>query len=157
MKNLNRILVLLGAFAGLYLAVLLIAFFRVFTEASDDISHWANFGDFLGGSTGPLFGLFSLFAILYTIGIQTKEVSRSSREQSTANSYSRMNAITALIAHYKEQEALASACAKRFQEQDPGPQAEAEAAGYRKRRRKLEYELERYYGELAGSQTVVGR
>lgn len=150
MRNLKTVLFSLGAFSVLYLAVLLILFFTRFTEKSDAVSDWAGFGDFLGGAAGPVFSLISLFAILYTIGLQTKEISRASLEQSRANSYSEMNAITMLITHYREQEFMAAECAKKFAGEPNGRQAYNEQVDYRNRRRALEGKLESHYSHLIG-------
>ncbi|MBN1839310.1 MAG: putative phage abortive infection protein [Campylobacterales bacterium] len=41
---------------------------------------WGTFGDFMGGTLNPIFALFSLVAILYTIKIQTEELELSREE-----------------------------------------------------------------------------
>jgi len=43
-------------------------------------SGWGTFGDFIGGTLNPLFALFSLFAIISTIRIQTEELELSREE-----------------------------------------------------------------------------
>ena len=150
MKNLKAVLILLGAFSAFYLAVLLFIFFRIFTDPSDSINDWAFFGDFLGGSTGPVFSLVSLFAILYTIGLQTKEMSRASDDQLRANYYSEINAIAVLIEYYKEQESKAADCANRFAGESLGQQAYNEQIDYQDRRRSLESKLEIHYNHIVG-------
>lgn len=150
MRTLKTVLFSLGAFSALYLGALLTLFFTRFTDQSDNVEDWARFGDFLGGASGPVFSLVSLFAILYTIGLQTKEISRASSEQSRANSHSEMNAITALITHYKEQESMAAECAERFAGETLGQQACKEQVEYRDRRRALERKLESHYSHLVG-------
>jgi len=156
MPNLKKVLLLLGLLSVFYLVLLLALFFTRFRNPSDHLSDWANFGNFLGGAAGPVFSLISLLAILYTIGLQTKEISRASFEQSRANSHSEMNAITALITHYKEQESLAAKCAENFAGQPLGQQAYNEQVDYRDRRRTLEAKLESHYSHLVGQQFVQG-
>lgn len=41
---------------------------------------WGTFGDFMGGTLNPIFALFSLVSILYTIKIQTEELELSREE-----------------------------------------------------------------------------
>lgn len=42
---------------------------------SNEVSSWAGFGDFVGGTLNPIFGFMGLLAILYTLQIQVKEMS----------------------------------------------------------------------------------
>ena len=41
---------------------------------------WGQFGDFIGGSLNPLFALTALFALLYTIVLQSAELKRSTKQ-----------------------------------------------------------------------------
>lgn len=60
---------------------LIIVYFSFIISQEDTIkSNWGTFGDFIGGTLNPLFALFSLFAIIYTIKIQTKELELSREE-----------------------------------------------------------------------------
>ncbi|WP_092002620.1 putative phage abortive infection protein [Marinobacter pelagius] len=49
-------------------------------DLSDDAQEWALFGDYLGGVLNPIFALAALFALLYTIYLQSTEL-RNSTEQ----------------------------------------------------------------------------
>jgi len=70
----------------LYVAVILllvvsaIYYFQINNEASNTKANWGAFGDFVGGTLNPIFALFSLFAIIYTIKIQTQELEFSREE-----------------------------------------------------------------------------
>ncbi|MEV9616085.1 putative phage abortive infection protein [Aliarcobacter butzleri] len=60
---------------------LIIAYFSFIISQEDTVkSNWGTFGDFIGGTLNPIFALFSLFAIIYTIKIQTKELELSRDE-----------------------------------------------------------------------------
>ncbi|MDH1975793.1 putative phage abortive infection protein [Aliarcobacter butzleri] len=60
---------------------LIIAYFSFIISQEDTVkSNWGTFGDFIGGTLNPIFALFSLFAIIYTIKIQTKELELSREE-----------------------------------------------------------------------------
>lgn len=74
---LNKILY--GAIA--IFIILVIAYF-IFIIKLDDAQkgNWGTFGDFIGGTLNPIFALFSLFAIIYTIKIQTEELELSREE-----------------------------------------------------------------------------
>jgi hypothetical protein len=52
---------------------------------SNDNSQWGTFGDFMGGTLNPLFFLLSLFAIIYTIKIQTEELELTRQEMEKSN------------------------------------------------------------------------
>lgn len=47
---------------------------------SNNQQDWGTFGDFMGGTLNPIFAIFSLAAILYTIKIQTEELELSRKE-----------------------------------------------------------------------------
>lgn len=64
----------------LFVGLLLIYFFNIFDLSENKKGEWGTFGDFIGGTLNPLFALFSLFAIIYTIKIQTKELQLSREE-----------------------------------------------------------------------------
>ncbi|WP_152054777.1 putative phage abortive infection protein [Aliarcobacter butzleri] len=60
---------------------LIITYFSFIISQEDTVkSNWGTFGDFIGGTLNPLFALFSLFAIIYTIKIQTEELELSRKE-----------------------------------------------------------------------------
>lgn len=60
---------------------LIITYFSFIISQEDTVkSNWGTFGDFIGGTLNPIFALFSLFAIIYTIKIQTKELELSREE-----------------------------------------------------------------------------
>ena len=64
----------------LFIGLLLIYYFNIFPLDETKKGEWGTFGDFIGGTLNPLFALFSLFAIIYTIKIQTKELQLSREE-----------------------------------------------------------------------------
>lgn len=70
----------------LYFAITLLVvalgfyFYNFNSGLPDDSSTWGTFGDFIGGTLNPIFALFSLFAIIYTIKIQTQELEFSREE-----------------------------------------------------------------------------
>jgi|TARA_R110002033_G_scaffold29007_3_gene65201 hypothetical protein len=77
LNNLNYILY----FAIVLLIITLGFYFYNFNNGlSADSNKWGTFGDFLGGTLNPIFALFSLFAIIYTIKIQTEELEFSREE-----------------------------------------------------------------------------
>jgi hypothetical protein len=65
---------------GLFLGLLVLYFFNIFDLDTTKKADWGTFGDFIGGTLNPLFALFSLFAIIYTIKIQTEELELSREE-----------------------------------------------------------------------------
>lgn len=77
LKNLNWLL-------AIALFLLLIVLSVYIYNFNDGISHnkndWGVFGDFIGGTLNPLFAFLSLFAIIYTIRIQTQELEFSRKE-----------------------------------------------------------------------------
>lgn len=69
----------------LYFAIVLFLFvvgfyFYEFKILKVDSNTFGTFGDFIGGTLNPIFALFSLFAIIYTIKIQTEELELSRKE-----------------------------------------------------------------------------
>lgn len=52
---------------------------------SSDNADWGTFGDFMGGTLNPLFALLSLYAIIYTIRIQTEELELTRDEMRKSN------------------------------------------------------------------------
>ncbi len=77
LKNLNW---LLGV-ALIFLIIVLGTYFYSFHNVlSTDKSEWGTFGDFVGGTLNPIFAFLSLFAIIYTIRIQTEELEYSREE-----------------------------------------------------------------------------
>ncbi|WP_422449106.1 MULTISPECIES: putative phage abortive infection protein [unclassified Endozoicomonas] len=69
------------AIAGIALLCAAIAAlkYRLFFPGSVIADHekWGQFGDFFGGTLNPIFSLFSLLAILWTLIIQSRELSES--------------------------------------------------------------------------------
>lgn len=41
---------------------------------SDDSAQWASFGDFVGGTLGPLYALFAFIAVLITVHLQNRQI-----------------------------------------------------------------------------------
>lgn len=82
LQNLN-LLIWLAIF------LLLTALFLYFTHFSGNLSNtqsaWGTFGDYMGGTLNPLFALLSLFAIIYTIRIQTEELELTRGEMKKSN------------------------------------------------------------------------
>ncbi len=82
LQNLNLLI-------WLAIVLLLTALFLYFTHfsgnLSDDTSKWGTFGDFMGGTLNPMFALLSLFAIIYTIRIQTEELELTRDEMKKSN------------------------------------------------------------------------
>jgi len=64
----------------LFFGLIVIYYFNIFDLDTTKKSDWGTFGDFIGGTLNPLFALFSLFAIIYTIKIQTQELEFSREE-----------------------------------------------------------------------------
>ncbi|MCT7578801.1 putative phage abortive infection protein [Aliarcobacter butzleri] len=74
---LNKIL-----YGAIAIFIILVVAYFIFIIKLDDAQkgNWGTFGDFIGGTLNPIFALFSLFAIIYTIKIQTKELELSREE-----------------------------------------------------------------------------
>lgn len=75
---------------GIAFALLVIAAsLYIYNFYQQNISHksqdWGTFGDFMGGTLNPLFALLSLFAIIYTIRIQTEELELTRDEMKKSN------------------------------------------------------------------------
>lgn len=72
--------------ASTYAFIIFAIYFWKFNSGlPDDTSTWGQFGDFIGGTINPFFGLLSLLALLWTLIIQSKELSQSTsalKEQS---------------------------------------------------------------------------
>ena len=79
-SKLNNLNWILWTAIILFIGLLLIYYFNIFESSPDKKGEWGTFGDFIGGTLNPLFALFSLFAIIYTIKIQTKELELSREE-----------------------------------------------------------------------------
>lgn len=78
--KLNKLNYLLYIALILLISVLILYFWHFHNGFSTDKSDWGAFGDFVGGTLNPLFALLSLFAILYTIKIQTQELEYTREE-----------------------------------------------------------------------------
>lgn len=79
-SKLNNLNWILWTAIILFIGLLLIYYFNIFESSPDKKGEWGTFGDFIGGTLNPLFALFSLFAIIYTIKIQTEELELSREE-----------------------------------------------------------------------------
>ncbi|MCP5131862.1 MAG: hypothetical protein H6985_20025 [Pseudomonadales bacterium] len=74
-KGLKRILVAIGVTAAvIYLIALAVYFFHFNGNVSDGQSIWGAFGDFIGGTTNPIFSFLALVAILMSLAIQMDEL-----------------------------------------------------------------------------------
>lgn len=61
---------------------------------SNDQGVWGQFGDYVGGILNPLFSVTALFALLYTIVLQTKELRESSKQlEKSADALSTQNSV----------------------------------------------------------------
>lgn len=61
---------------------------------SNDQGVWGQFGDYVGGILNPLFSVTALFALLYTIVLQTKELRESSEQlEKSADALSTQNSV----------------------------------------------------------------
>ncbi|BAK71956.1 hypothetical protein [Arcobacter sp. L] len=79
-SKLNFLNLILGFAIFLFIALLVFYFFNIFDLDTTKKADWGTFGDFIGGTLNPIFALFSLFAIIYTIKIQTEELELSREE-----------------------------------------------------------------------------
>ena len=79
-KKLKKLDKLIYVAIGLFLITLVIYLFKFNNGLSSSNADWGTFGDFMGGTLNPLFALFSLFAIIYSIKIQTEELELSREE-----------------------------------------------------------------------------
>lgn len=78
--KLNFLNWILGLAIFLFFGLLVIYYFNIFPLNETKKGEWGTFGDFIGGTLNPLFALFSLLAIIYTIKIQTQELELSREE-----------------------------------------------------------------------------
>jgi hypothetical protein len=62
------------------LAILAAYYFNFGTGLSSDHVRWAEFGNFAGGTIGPLVSFFAFFALLITLALQNKSI-RISKEE----------------------------------------------------------------------------
>lgn len=109
---------------------------------------WAEFGSFFGGAAGPIFGLLSLLALLYTIHIQLVELRRSSKAQEEAANYSRLNALVVLCNHYREEIPKMEECANKLAGLPDGISSGRECIQTRKLLHEVEREIEKYHSAL---------
>lgn len=100
---------ILFGFAILGILITVSAFFTYYTQFSGGLStshdKWGTFGDFIGGSTGPLLALLSLIAILFTIYQQQEELRFSQIEliKSVEAAKSSANAAQIQVNHLQTQ------------------------------------------------------
>lgn len=55
-------------------------FIKFHSSLSSNQSDWGTFGDYIGGTLNPIFGFFSLIALLITIAFQSRELHLSTQE-----------------------------------------------------------------------------
>ena len=80
MKIKNNIELFAGIAAGLIFVLVLIPYIKNFgTTWSSDNDVWGQFGDYLGGSLNPVFGLLTLLVLLYNTRMQQREIKKNSR------------------------------------------------------------------------------
>src|SRR5438067_1862125 len=48
-------------------------------QISDQDEHWARFGEYLGGTLGPVFGFLAFVGVLLTLWVQSKQHDETSR------------------------------------------------------------------------------
>ena len=58
--------------------------FQFWGDLADSHSRWGEFGDYLGGILNPIFALLALFALLFTIVLQSRELRNSTHELATS-------------------------------------------------------------------------
>ena len=75
------LLVMAGVAGGILLVAIGTYVVRFYgTSFSGDPTRWAEFGDYLGGTVSPAMAFFALVALLYTIHLQNRELSRSTEQ-----------------------------------------------------------------------------
>lgn len=79
-SKLNFLNNLLYGAIGIFVILVILYFIFIFGLTDEQKGNWGTFGDFLGGTLNPIFALFSLFAIIYTIKIRTEELEFSRQE-----------------------------------------------------------------------------
>lgn len=79
-NKLNKLNYLLYIALFMYVVILIFYFYNFNNGFSTDKDDWGTFGDFVGGTLNPLFAFFSLFAIIYTVKIQTEELEYTKEE-----------------------------------------------------------------------------
>jgi hypothetical protein len=68
--------------------------YKFFGPLSSDQGVWGQFGDYAGGILNPIFSVTALFALLYTIVLQTKELRESSAQlEKSATALSTQNSV----------------------------------------------------------------
>lgn len=95
-SKIGRSLVILVSIAIALCAALIVYLFYSSTFSGPiavDHSRWTEFGDFVGGTLNPVFGLLSLIAILVALLLHSKELSHSSSalEEQSEHTVGRMN------------------------------------------------------------------
>ena len=69
---------IITSLALIFAATVLALYFSKFHHGlSEKTGTWGEFGDFIGGTLNPFFSALSLLAILWTLIIQSKELSHS--------------------------------------------------------------------------------
>lgn len=76
----NSILTIFNAAIISALGIIAFYFFNFRAGLSSDHQRWSEFGDFIGGTVGPLVSFFAFFALLLTILLQNKAIRISQEE-----------------------------------------------------------------------------
>ncbi|WP_143482088.1 hypothetical protein [Pseudomonas congelans] len=79
---------------SIVIAMVMIVRFAIFfgITPSGNQESWGQFGDFVGGILNPLFSITGLFALLYTIALQSREMHNSTQElKASANALAKQN------------------------------------------------------------------
>ena len=68
------------------IALVTLYFLKFDPKLSPNNSDWGTFGDYLGGTLNPIFGLVSTLGLLYTIALQQQQIDRD-RQQTTEDKF----------------------------------------------------------------------
>ena len=80
-KKINRMLCFVAIICLAFTIVLVTVYFLKFHyEYSPLNADWGTFGDYLGGTLNPIFGLVSTLGLLYTIALQQQEIERDRKQ-----------------------------------------------------------------------------
>lgn len=78
--SIKKASIIIFAIAAIAIMIAIFSYFSVFNgEVSKSQEVWGLFGDFFGGTLNPLLAFLSLVAILYTLLIQARELSHSTK------------------------------------------------------------------------------
>ncbi|QZA79266.1 hypothetical protein K4H28_07690 [Deefgea tanakiae] len=101
-ENLPRVLWLVTFFSVIFTATVFSFYFFKFGrfELSNDLTHWAELGGYVGGLLTALLSLLSLLAVLFTVYVQSRLLERATKAQELSTDYSRLNGLIALQDYY---------------------------------------------------------